>query len=528
MNRHLGSVFALLGFVLVGFEIVVFDVYHEEPRRLLVAVAMLEEGHWWVPHVLGEVYLKKPPGFNWIVALVSWFPGEVSRISGRLVAVAGWLGTGGLVGWVARDLNGRAARRTAVVAFLFAPVVFFEKAGLAELDLWFTFLLTAGVVTWFTFWRRGRPGAAWASGHLFLALALLTKGPVAYLFFYLPIGTWLAWRFEAPRTGRLLGGVLLGHGLVALWAGFLFQTVEPGRFLEVVLGELGRSSGSGTWFQYVLHLLEYPLQILLAMLPWGFLGFFALDGMTRRSFVKTVRRTSTGSMIAAGLVPLLVFWMYPDDTVRYVLPVFPWLALAVGLVVASVPEALFRRGSAVLLYAVTVLYVLVLLVYPNVAEVEVSGLSPSAVWTASYLLASGGILMMVWLSLHELETRRFVAAGVLFTVLLKAAYMGVYLPVKEPGVLSNETTVRALIRDLPRGERNLRYNAGHHLMVPYYFRRHGYTVHRSGSGPTPARTGVTIVARRRHYRGDPSDLQAVDLPGDGRLYVTVHGPEPAD
>lgn len=528
MNRHLGSVFALLGLALVGFEIVALDVYHEEPRRLLVAVSMLEEGHWWVPHVLGEVYLKKPPGFNWIVALISWFPGKVSRISGRLVAVAGWLGTGALVGWMARDLNDRAARRTAVAAFLFAPVVFFEKVGLAELDLWFTFLLTAGVVTWFTLWRRGRPGAAWLCGHLFLALALLTKGPVAYLFFYLPIGAWLAWRFEAPRWGRLLVGILLGHGLVVLWAWALFQTVDPGRFLEVAAGELGRSSTSGSWMDYLLHLLEYPFQILLAMLPWGFLGFFVPDSMTRRGLVKTVRRTSTGSMIAAGLVPLLVFWMYPDDTVRYVLPVFPWLALAIGLVVEAVPQALFRRGIAVLLYASVVLYVLVLLVYPNVAEVDRTGLSSSTVRSVSFLLAFGGLLMMAWLSLRDLESRRFVAAGILFGVLLKAAYVSVYLPVKEPGVLSNETTVRELIRDLPRGERNLRYNAGRHLEVPYYFRKHGFTVGTDRSGDPAARTGITIVARRRHYRGDPSDLQAFDLSENGRLYVAVHESEPAD
>ncbi len=524
MKRRVVDGFVLLAVLLVGCEVVSFDGFYEERRRLLVAPAMLEEGHWWVPHVLGEVYLKKPPGFNWMVALFSWVPGEVSRIPGRLVAVMSWLGTGALVGWMARDFDRRAARRTAVAAFLFAPVVFLEKVGLAELDLWLTFLLTAGVVGWFKLWRRGRPGAAWGLGHCLLALALLTKGPVAYLFFYLPIAGWLYGRSEPPRWGRLLGGVLLGHGLVALWAAAYFRVVDPGRFLAVVTGELGRSSTGGTWVNYFLHLLEYPLRILLAALPWGFIGFFAFDSITRRGLLKRVRRTPAGALIAAGFLPLLLFWIYPDDTVRYVLPVFPWMALAAGLIVDTVPETLFRRAAAVTLYALIVLYIVTLLVYPNVADVHTSGLSHPTIRSASYLLALGCLLMMAWLSLRDLDTRRFVEAGVIFMVLLKAAYVAVYLPVKEPGVLSNERTVRELIRDLPRVERKLRYNAGHHLEVPYYFRRYGYTVHGGRPGDAPARTGITIVARRRHFQGEPGGLRAFVLPDDQRMYVAVHGP----
>src|SRR5690606_5975552 len=44
------------------------EIKGEEGRRILPAVAMLEEGHWITPSVAGEIYLRKPPLINWAIA----------------------------------------------------------------------------------------------------------------------------------------------------------------------------------------------------------------------------------------------------------------------------------------------------------------------------------------------------------------------------------------------------------------------------------------------------------------------------
>ena len=44
-------------------------------RHRDAARAMLEEGHWIVPHLAGEPYLTKPPLYPWLVAWLGhlWF-----------------------------------------------------------------------------------------------------------------------------------------------------------------------------------------------------------------------------------------------------------------------------------------------------------------------------------------------------------------------------------------------------------------------------------------------------------------------
>ena len=43
----------------------------EEPRRCLVAMEMIASGDYIVPTVMGETYLKKPPLYNWLIALAA-------------------------------------------------------------------------------------------------------------------------------------------------------------------------------------------------------------------------------------------------------------------------------------------------------------------------------------------------------------------------------------------------------------------------------------------------------------------------
>src|SRR5436190_16125489 len=72
------------------------EIKGEEGRRILPAVTMLETGNWLVPQVGGELYFRKPPLVNWLVALsfsitgyrTDWTAGLVSVFSVLAVALA--------------------------------------------------------------------------------------------------------------------------------------------------------------------------------------------------------------------------------------------------------------------------------------------------------------------------------------------------------------------------------------------------------------------------------------------------------
>jgi len=61
----------LLLFILLNLILYtnIVPLYHEEPRRALIAEEMLISNNFIKPTVLKETYLKKPPFHNWCIAL---------------------------------------------------------------------------------------------------------------------------------------------------------------------------------------------------------------------------------------------------------------------------------------------------------------------------------------------------------------------------------------------------------------------------------------------------------------------------
>jgi 4-amino-4-deoxy-L-arabinose transferase-like glycosyltransferase len=48
----------------------------DEERFLGVALEMLHNGSWLIPHRAGEIYGDKPPIFMWTVAFFAWLTGK--------------------------------------------------------------------------------------------------------------------------------------------------------------------------------------------------------------------------------------------------------------------------------------------------------------------------------------------------------------------------------------------------------------------------------------------------------------------
>ena len=71
IKRSIISLIIILFFLAVNLLIYVnkMPLYHEEPRRVIIANEMLLKGNYIVPTVCNENYLKKPPFQNWVILL---------------------------------------------------------------------------------------------------------------------------------------------------------------------------------------------------------------------------------------------------------------------------------------------------------------------------------------------------------------------------------------------------------------------------------------------------------------------------
>lgn len=316
---------------------------HEEPRRVVIAQEMLQDGRFLVPHLLGEVYTAKPPLYNWLL-LPAGLDGEITPMEARAVS---WLALALLAlacVHLTRDLLTVRQRLFVGIGTVLA-VESMRKATLAEIDMTFAALVAIALLTWMRAHLLGRRGLRlWLGPMLLMALAYLTKREPAVVFFYLPVLVVLG------REGRLRELFQPGH----LIAGLLATAVAASWLLPVILArglpgfiadtrtEVTERGLHATPLSILGNAASYPFEVWLAAAPFALLLPLLL--------LAELRRTDAGShplaarvlafALLAVAVNLPLYMFRGSVSVRYFLPMLPFLVIA-----ASFPFEAFVQGA---------------------------------------------------------------------------------------------------------------------------------------------------------------------------------------
>jgi 4-amino-4-deoxy-L-arabinose transferase-like glycosyltransferase len=221
MDMRKKYVFALLaiGMVLFIFNLGGRDLWEpDETRYAVVAREMKETGNWILPHLNGEVYAEKPPFSFWLVNLSTFFLGRNNELANRLPSALA-----GLMTLFVTFLLGEKLFRPRV-GFLSAMVLgtcilFPQLSRWMMLDSLFTlFFLLALFSFHLGYEKEKRRRRYYLLAGLFTGLAILTKGPVAYL----TLSIFLIFAgFQKNMKGfwcrDLLLGFLLSVMVVLIW-----------------------------------------------------------------------------------------------------------------------------------------------------------------------------------------------------------------------------------------------------------------------------------------------------------------------
>lgn len=316
----------------------------EEPRRALVAREMLATGSWIVPTIYGQTYLAKPPVFYWSIALFSAPTGHVTETSARLPSAISVVAIAYLVYWMGNTfMNRRAALFSSLIAA--TTGLFLEKGVLAEIDLNFTLWATGSLFFLFrAYVSKGVSKPDWLLAYLFLALASLTKGPPALIFF---CGTMTALllldkdRSFLSTKGHLYG-LILFLVAVGLWLGAVLHRVGAEPLLRTTQDELvGRVMRRS--LLNPVHLLFYPTHVLGSFMPWTPFLVLALAPLRNYPDSSHRKQLMKFSLICAG-AGIVLFSLSAGKASRYMLPVFPCLALLAGDVCDRFMDGRLSKG----------------------------------------------------------------------------------------------------------------------------------------------------------------------------------------
>ena len=328
------------------------------------AAEMHARGDWVTPSFNGKLFAHKPPMMFWGM-MVGYEMFGVSELGARFVSSLFGLGTVFLTYGIARRLFDAATGLFAGLA-IGSCVMFTIVARSATADAHLTFFTVLALYLWVGDYFRAPSfdrdkmlasvrWRTWIATYAVMGLAVLTKGPIGFLFPMAVVGLFLLTEQHAASLteGTFLRRVfawMKPYGPVSfaktVWAMRPFTAVAMilsvsapwyllvqwrtnGAFLQEFIGvhHLGRMSQamdnhSGPFYYYLLA-------CLIGMYPWSAFAIPTAMSWFQQSMVcqqaKSVRFVSC--WVAVYLV---IFSLASTKLPNYVLPAYPALAIIIG------------------------------------------------------------------------------------------------------------------------------------------------------------------------------------------------------
>ena len=338
-----------------------FHYVGEEAIFPLSSLEMWHRGDWVRQTIYGS-HVQHTPLFNWLIIAVAGAVGwEHVLVVARAITIAATCLTGLVVAGLAQALwANRGLTAFSALAYVTLADVFFYRGWLAYVDPLFALFTAAAVAALWIACHRGQPGWLWAAA-VALTLALLSKALTAYVFYGLAAAVLFAGN-RGYRAFLLSPASWLAHAAaLALPLGWFFLVPAAGgqgsRLLADVLLKLAPQGLA----DYLVKLAAFPADAALRLAPVPFIAAYYL--WRQRGTAKGGgREAHTALWIAA--VNFLPYWIAPQSAIRYLMPLYPFVALAAAWAIwragASAVKVTLRWLAAVLVLKL----VLVLAVFP--------------------------------------------------------------------------------------------------------------------------------------------------------------------
>lgn len=343
-TSHLRAVAALLVICLALFLpglTALPPMDRDEPRFAQATKQMLETGDYVDIRFQTEARHKKPVGIYWLQA-AAVTAGEALGVPDarhsialyRLPSLLGAILAVLLTYWAGLPLAGRRAAFIAA-GLLAATILLGVEARLAKTDAVLTATVVAAMGVLARLWMarsepdeaRSVPGAAWVVFWLALGIGILVKGPIGPLVvgFAAIVLAIMARSARWMTPLRPLWGLLLLLIVVAPWFVAIALKTHGAFFAESVghdmLGKVAETQEShgappGTYLLSLAGTFWPASPLLLLALP----------------FAWRERRDAAVLFTLAWVLPMwVVFEAVPTKLPHYVLPLFPGLALLIGI-----------------------------------------------------------------------------------------------------------------------------------------------------------------------------------------------------
>ena len=348
--RHATLWLVLLALLLVGAGLGLRQPLNVDEERFLgVALEMLQNGSWFIPHRAAEIYPDKPPLFMWAVALFALLTGS-AKLALYLPALTSAAVATACLHDIARRLWNPRIGIIAALLFL-ATYQTYSILRVGQIDGFLCLWIVLGL---YGMLRHLLLGPAW--GWFYVACAAMGLGIISKGVGFLPVLLLIPYAYAVRkgwsgvarmpgRAGAWWLGLAVALGAIAVWLLPLALTVllqgdadSQAYVKEILLHQTaGRYANAWAhkepfWYFFAKVIPKYWMPMVLA-LPW-------LVPAWRRQLAKHDGRVLV--LLGWVVLVLLFFSLSSGKRKLYIYPALPGLVL----LVAPLVPWLLRRWFA--------------------------------------------------------------------------------------------------------------------------------------------------------------------------------------
>ena len=299
------------------------EVFYAETAR-----EMLKEGQLLTPYIFGKPQFEKPPLYYWSVILSFKIFG-INEFSARIASsIFGIFGVVGIYLLGKILINRRAAFFAGIILATSIKYLALSRACVTDILLC-VLILYAFLFFFYGYLSESGKLKGYFLSSIFLALAVLTKGPIGVFLPVVIIGIYLVLTKELKKLKEipLLRGTIVFLAVALPWY-LLMHNVHGKEFIDVFFGFhnivrfLKPEHRLGDVFYYYVPILIGGFSLWVAFLPLGIWQAFREEN-------RKLRKTNL-FLIVWFLVIFVFFSLSRTKLPTYIFPLYPALALLIG------------------------------------------------------------------------------------------------------------------------------------------------------------------------------------------------------
>lgn len=323
-NRQIGLLAIILGIPAYLLNLGNLPIIGDEGIRNLVALEMKLSGNFIVPTLNGELYLNKPPLFNWLIYLNTLVMGHGGEMPSRLVNLF-FLGifAATVFYWTGRYAHGFRGI-TLVLMFLTSGRILFWDSMYGLIDICFSWVIFLNFMWLYHFGNKGKWLHFFLLSYLLCSVAFMLKGLPALVFQAISIIVALAFFGEFKRkffTWIHIGCAVIGLLPVVTYYLVYMAYVPLDQVFSVLADQsLRRTATHHGIFKTIVHFFTFPFEQLYHFLPWS---LFVVFIFTKKfwSWISGHHFVKYNWIMLAANIP--VYWLSVEVYPRYLLMFIP-------------------------------------------------------------------------------------------------------------------------------------------------------------------------------------------------------------